>query len=272
MPSRGSGPALPWRGCPSSTSGSAPRSTPLPPWSRRRSGPQRMRRAIPRRQAAMACVRPARAGWRAHWEPTSIPARSCRRSDPRSWWPPCRDCSSWPPAPASSFPDRVSHVRRGRRPCRLRADRHRRAGVGRGSRAGVAQLSRQSHGRGPVGGAHGRDRRVGPGDGRGGRERRVLRRARLGVRAGLDPAPFRLRGLSRGCPGGALALEEVEPGRLPVRVRRRRSGTGGRAARRPQAPRHDGRQSRSRRQRPPRSTTTPTWPFSARSTGGVGRR
>ena len=67
--------------------------------------------------------------------------------------------------------------------------------------------------------------------------RRVLPRVRLGGRAAVGAAPRRLRRLPRGDPRGPLALEALQPGRLPVRVRRRRPGAGRRAARRTQEPR-----------------------------------
>ena len=60
---------------------------------------------------------------------------------------------------------------------------------------------------------------------------------RLGGRAGLGAAPRRLRRLRRRDPGRPLAVEALQPGRLPLRVRGRRPGPGRRAARGPQEPR-----------------------------------
>ena len=67
--------------------------------------------------------------------------------------------------------------------------------------------------------------------------RRVLPRVRLGGHAGLGAAPVGERRLPRGHPRRPLALEALQPGRLPLRLRRRRPGPGRRAARRPQEPR-----------------------------------
>ncbi len=56
--------------------------------------------------------------------------------------------------------------------------------------------------------------------------RRVLPRAGLGGAAGLGAPPRCLRRLARGRPGRALAEQAEQPGRLPLRLRRRRSRRG----------------------------------------------
>ena len=53
------------------------------------------------------------------------------------------------------------------------------------------------------------------------RQRRVLRRVRLGRRARLGAAPRHLRRLDRGAPRHPLAVEALQPGGLPLRLRRR---------------------------------------------------
>ncbi len=57
--------------------------------------------------------------------------------------------------------------------------------------------------------------------GRAAGQRRVLPRVHLGGRGLLRAPPRRLRRLARGDPRGALAVQALQPGRLPVRVRRR---------------------------------------------------
>ena len=58
-------------------------------------------------------------------------------------------------------------------------------------------------------------------------------------RAGVGPVPQVCGGRLRRRAGGALAVQAVQPGRLPGRVRRRRPGARRRAARGPQARRAD---------------------------------
>ena len=57
--------------------------------------------------------------------------------------------------------------------------------------------------------------------------------------AGLGPAPRRLRRLARRAAGGALAVQAVQPGRLPGGLRHRRPGADRRPAGDPQALRDD---------------------------------
>ena len=89
-------------------------------------------------------------------------------------------------------------------------------------------------------------------------QRRVLHRVRLGGRGVLRPAPADLRRLPRGPARGALAVQALQPRRLPLRLRRRRPGRGRRAARRTQEPRPDharppaARHDRGARRRPAR--------------------
>ena len=59
------------------------------------------------------------------------------------------------------------------------------------------------------------------------------------ARAGLGAPPRRLRRLVRRHPGGPLAEQAQQPGRLPLRLRRRRPRAGRRAARGSQEPRPD---------------------------------
>ena len=113
------------------------------------------------------------------------------------------------------------------------------------SEAGLGQLPRQPDRPGAAGRAPAQDGRPGPGStarswpvtsatpsstGRG-------RGARLGPE---HPRPAGLRGQPRGPARGLLAVQAVQPRRLPRRLRRRRPGAGRAAARDPQARRHDG--------------------------------
>ncbi len=69
-----------------------------------------------------------------------------------------------------------------------------------------------------------------------------------------------------GHPHGALAVQALQPGGLPLRLRRRRPGGGRRAARRPQEPRADDARARSSTRCGSRSTTTSTSRSSTRAT------
>ena len=80
------------------------------------------------------------------------------------------------------------------------------------------------------------------------------------------PRPAGLRRQPRGPARRLLAVQAVQPRRLPGRVRRRRPGAGAPAARGPQARRDDRARGRCSRPWSPRSATTPTWPSRRRGT------
>ena len=95
--------------------------------------------------------------------------------------------------------------------------------------AGLAELARPTRpGRVLPVDAPAQGRRLGARARRGGRLRRVLRRARLGGVGGARPPsvlrPAGLRRQPRGPARGPLAVQAVEPGRLPRGLRRRRPG------------------------------------------------
>ena len=162
----------------------------------------------------------------------------------------------------------VPDVRRRRPRGRLRG-----RGVGLHARArpaagvaGVGQLAVEPDRARASGRAPREGRGVGPRARRDRRERRVLPRARLGRRSGLGPRRARERRLVRRDPGRALAVEAVQPGRLPRRARaRRRVRSSGRCSRRAST---SGSWCRRpcRRRWSPRSATTRTWSSSASAT------
>ena len=166
--------------------------------------------------------------------------------------------------PGAGLPDVRGRGGAGRRP----RGRHRLADLPRpgDAGAGLAQLAVQPDRPGAAGRAPEEGRRLVPRARRPAGLRRVLPRVRLGGRAGLGAAPGRLRRQPRGDPRGPLAVEAVQPGRLPVRLRGRRPGGGRRAARRTQEPRPDDARRRSRPRWSPPSRTTPTWSSSTPGT------
>ena len=124
------------------------------------------------------------------------------------------------------------------------------------------------------GGAPAQSGRVGQGARRGGGVRRVLHLARLGGLAGLGPAPRRVRPVAGRRAGRSLAVQAVQPGRLPGRVRDRRPGPGRRPAGDQEAGRDDhagpgaGRDDGSARRRRARcSSRPPGTPAGARCCG-----
>ena len=124
--------------------------------------------------------------------------------------------------PGARLPDVRGRRGAGRRP----RGRHRLADLARprDAGAGLAELAVQPHRPGAAGRAPEEGRRLVPRARRAAGLRRVLPRVRLGGRAGLGAAPRRLRRQPRRDPRRALAVEAVQPGRLPLRVRRRRPG------------------------------------------------
>ena len=87
--------------------------------------------------------------------------------------------------------------------------------------ADLAELAVEPDRAGAARAAPARGAGVGPRARGGGGLRRVLRRPRLGVRAGLHPAPVGVRGLGRRRAGRSFAVQAIEPGRVPGRVRNR---------------------------------------------------
>ena len=122
-------------------------------------------------------------------------------------------------AAAAGLPD----LRGGRRPGRRRDRRLRLAHRARSAQpgAGLGQLTVQPHRPGAAGRPPAQGRRLVPRAGRPAGLRRVLPGVRLGGRTGLGAPPGRQRWLPRRHPRGALAVQAVQPRRLPVRLRGR---------------------------------------------------
>ena len=208
------------------------------------------------------------------------PATSCRSSAPRNWSPGCRPSSA--SARATRWPTRGSPTRRTRSapgwpaPSPWSTTTRREldpAGLK------LLWLNSPSNPTGKVLSKDGADpdRRLGARARRAGLQRRVLPGAGLGGRARLGPPPGRLRRLVRGHRRRPLALQALQPGRLPRGLPRGRPGRPRRAAPDPQARRHDdlgagpgggGRGPRRRRARggaaralrgPPRRRCAPRW-------------
>ena len=168
--------------------------------------------------------------------------RCCPRSAPRSWSRCCRCCCGSARATGSCCPRwRTRRTRWGcgwSGPSRSRADSTVAAGPGPVRLVWLNSPANPS-GRVLPADAPAQGRRLGPGARRRRGQRRVLPRLRLGGRAGLGAAPGGDRRRPHRRAGRALAVQAVQPGRLPGRVRGRRPGAGRRPAGDAQARRAD---------------------------------
>ena len=151
-------------------------------------GGRRRARLPADRRHARRCARRSGGGWPGACGAT-VRRRSacCRRSAPRSWSPGCRRCSASAPATPWSIPSVCYPTYEVGRPA---GRRRRSCGPTRCSRsarrrrqAGLGQLARQPDRPGAAGGAPAQGGRLGARARRGGRQRRVLPAAGLGGRA-----------------------------------------------------------------------------------------
>ena len=156
--------------------------------------------------------------------PTSIRSTCCRRSVPRSWSPRCPASSA--SAPVTSWSSRSSPIRPTRSGALMagatvvRADSLTALGPERVAMIWINSPSNPTgrvlpveHLAKIVAWASSRHRR--------GRVGRVLHRPRLGIDAGVDPASRGLRRRPHRAAGRAFAVQAVQHGRLPGRVRLR---------------------------------------------------